>query len=250
MANYKLTLCFDGTNYHGWQRQANALTIQELLEVAIKRMTKRETAVVGCSRTDAGGHARTYVCNFHSEMSVPCDKVPFALNTLLPNDITVLRCEPVSEDFHARFGTVAKEYCYQIDHAPHKNPFLRNFAYHFPYSLELDAMRRAACDIVGTHDFSAFMASGSDRKTTVRTVYSLTVEQTGELYTIRILADGYLYNMVRIIAGTLLYVGNGKIVPDSVADIITSRDRKQAGITAEPQGLFLTGVYYEREELV
>lgn len=244
MGNIAAVLQYDGTRYHGWQRQQNAITVAQLVEEAIGQITAQQVPVTGCSRTDAGVHALEYVCNFRVDCSVPVERLHLALNTKLPPDIRVLSCHPVEEDFHARFSVLRKTYEYQVDTAAVASPFLQPYSYHFPYPLQVEDMQAAAAHIVGTHDFSAFMAMGSDQTTTVRRVEHLTVRREGRLLGVTITADAYLYNMVRIIAGTLLYVGCGKIAPGDIPHIIQAGDRTLAGITAPPQGLFLKRAEY------
>jgi len=239
-----LTLSFDGTNYHGFQRQENGITIQQAVEDAIKKVTGEKLSITGCSRTDAGVHAAKYICNFKTESSVPADKFCFALNTHLPDDISCTASSEASLDFHARFSAKSKTYTYTIYNAPHKNPILCRFAWHYPIKINLDRMKIAAKSVVGTHDFSAFMASGGQQKTTIKTVNFLNIAQKDEQIIIEINADGFLYNMVRIIAGTLVYAGTGKIEFDKIADIIESGDRTLAGITAPPEGLCLKEIFY------
>jgi len=245
MANYKLTLRYDGAAYHGWQRQKNCITVQQVVERALKKVAKERITVTGCSRTDAGVHAKKFVCNFQSEMTVPCRKMPLAMNRMLPYDVNVTGCEIVDDDFHAQFDTKWKRYVYIVDNGEYKNPFTAKYAYYYPYKLNLTAMRTAASYIVGTHDFAAFMASGSNLKGhTVRTVFSLNVKRRANEVIFTIEADGYLYNMVRIIVGTLLDVGTGKTDRHSLPDIISSADRKRTGFTAAARGLYLTEVEY------
>lgn len=249
MENFKLTLCYDGTAYHGWQCQKNAVTVQQKLEEAIERIVKQPVTVNGCSRTDAGVHAKEYVCNFFADSSVPNDKMPYALNALLPDDICVKCCERVSAQFHARFDTVAKEYCYTILNQPHRDPFSGRFSWHYPYPLDFEAMKRAAESLMGTYDCTAFEAAGSDTKgTRVRSVYQAELTKEGNRIRFRILADGYLYHMVRIMTGTLVSVGNGKMPTGFVPELIRKKDRRLAGMTAPSQGLCLTKVCYEKEE--
>lgn len=241
---YKLTLMYDGTAYHGWQRQQNGITVQEVMEDTVSAMLKNETAIVGCSRTDARVHARTYVCSFSGETTIPADKIPFVLNMMLPPDIRAVKCETAPEDFNARFDTVKKTYEYQIYNAVHQSPFLRNYAWHYPIALNYDEMERA-CEIIrGRRDFRCFMAAGSVVKNTVRNLMELSLRRDGDLITVTAAADGFLYNMVRIIVGTLVYIGNGKLSTDDLQALIASGDRRRLGVTAPPQGLSLVEVIY------
>lgn len=239
-----LKLEYDGTEYHGWQRQNNAVTIQELLEKTLSKITKAGVSVTGCSRTDAGVHALGYVCNFNTKSNIPAERMPYALNSLLPKDITVLECREASHEFHARFCTKGKKYRYRIINRTFPSVFERNYVYHWPYSLDMRLMEESVGFFVGEHDFSAFMASGSAAKDTVRTIYDFTIEKKNDEIIMEVSGNGFLYNMVRIIAGTILYVGNGRIKAASIPKIIKDGDRKEAGITAPPQGLYLVEVYY------
>ena len=242
---YKLTIAYDGTNYHGWQRQKNGITVQEVLEGIISDMFGIETVVTGCSRTDAGVHAKIYVCSFSGETTIPCDKIPFVLNTKLPDDIRAYKCEAVHDGFNARFETVSKAYEYKILNRCFNNPIERNFAWHYPVKLDVEKMKKAAKIIQGRHDFASFCAAGSVVKSTVRNLMELSVRQDGDVITIRAKADGFLYNMVRIITGTLVYVGNGKLHAEDIKVLIDKKDRRLLGITAPPQGLSLVEVNYE-----
>ena len=242
---YKMTMAYDGTNYHGWQRQKNGITVQEVIEDKLSDMFGCETVVTGCSRTDAGVHAKIYVCSFKGETTIPTDKIPFVLNTKLPDDIRIYNCEEADEEFNARFHTVTKAYEYKIVNRPFQDPIMRNFAWHYPVMLDVEKMKKAAEIIKGKHDFASFCAAGSVVKSTVRTVTELTVEKTGDVITVRAAADGFLYNMVRIIVGTLVYVGNGKLCIEDIRDLIEKKDRREMGITAPPQGLALVEVNYE-----
>ena len=241
---FKLTLMYDGTAYHGWQRQQNGITIQEILEEKVSGMLGVETDVVGCSRTDARVHAKMYVCSFAGETTIPVDKIPFVLNVALPPDIRAVRCETAPEDFNARFFAVKKTYEYRILNTAHGDPFLRNYAWHYPAALNLSEMERA-CDIIrGKKDFRCFMAAGSKAKTTVRNLSELSIRKEGDLITVTAGADGFLYNMVRIIVGTLVYIGNGKLSARELAGLIENGDRRKLGLTAPPQGLSLVKVEY------
>lgn len=244
MKNLKLHIRYDGTAYHGWQRQENAYTVQQALEEALYKLTGKQTAVTGCSRTDAGVHARQYVCNFFTESSIPIDRFPLALNAHLPNDIAAFFCEQAAMDFHARFSAKSKKYSYCVLNASFRDPLYRNTAWHYPIKLSVEKMQKATEYFIGRQDFSAFMAAGAQQKETVKEIYSLTVNKNEQLIFIDIHANSYLYNMVRIIAGTLVYVGNGKLCQEEMPNIIASRDRTLAGITAPPQGLSLIEVIY------
>ena len=236
-------LRFDGTGYHGWQKQNNAISIQQVITNAWNELTDESVNIVGCSRTDAGVHAKSYVCSLDTETGIPIDKIHFGLNTKLPADIRAIKAWLVADDFSARFSAKGKTYEYKV-YLGAEDPLQIRYAYNFKYNVDIDKMRRAAQDLVGTHDFSAFMAAGSSHKTTVRTVSELEVLAEGPNITIRITADAYLYNMVRIIAGTLLYVGAGKIGVEDMKKVIMEKDRKNAGITAPAQGLYLVKVFY------
>jgi len=245
MRNIKLTIEFDGTAYHGWQSQTNAAAVQDVVSTAIKTLTGEDCNLIGSSRTDAGVHALGFVCNFHTMSPIPADKFAFALNTLLPDDIVIKKSEEVSEDFHARFSAKGKTYKYLIYNSVFPSALLRHRAYHVFYTLDIDAMRRAAGFFVGTHDFRAFSASGGSAKTTVRTITETTVTKlSNDLIEIRVTGDGFLYNMVRIIAGTLIEVGFGKLKSDDIPGLIAGLDRRGAGRTAPAHGLYLVEVYY------
>lgn len=242
--NLKLTLKYDGTEYHGWQRQPNGITVQEILEDALKKVLKKKIVVTGCSRTDAGVHAAMHVSNFKCETSIPVHKLPLVLNQVLPCDIRAVKCEEVDEDFNARYHTVEKTYRYRILNCEHNDPFLSRFVWHYPIKLNVEEMKKAAEYMVGEKDFTAFMASGSSAKTTVRNLKRVDVEKDGDLITITATANGFLYNMVRIIVGTLVYVGNGKLSADMVRTILEEKDRRLGGVTAPPEGLRLEEVVY------
>lgn len=248
LPNLALELKFCGARYHGWQIQKNAITVEETLSDAILKITGRRPELTGCSRTDAGVHALKYVANFRSETAIPPEKLPLAINTALPSDIRVYGCKAVDGDFHARFSAVSKTYIYKAYNSVVSNPFLENFAYHFPYEIDFKKMQTAAEFFIGRHDFSAFMASGGSQKTTVRNVLHLDIKKENELFEFTITADAFLYNMVRIIVGTLLYVGIGRIEADEIPKIIASGDRRRGGITAGAMGLYLAEVNYNGRE--
>jgi tRNA pseudouridine38-40 synthase len=245
MRNIKLTIEYDGTVYHGWQSQINAKTVQDIVADAVSKLTREKSSITGASRTDTGVHAFGQVCNFFTETTIPADKFAFALNTLLPEDITVKKSEEVAPDFHSRFSTKGKKYRYLFYNSTFPSALLRHRAYHIFYPLDVDAMNRAAAYFIGTHDFTSFSSTGGSVKTAVRTITQACVERDNELITFTVMGNGFLYNMVRIIAGTLVEVGQGKMDPDTVPDMITALDRRKAGRTAPAHGLYLVEVYYD-----
>lgn len=244
MRNIKITISYDGTSYHGFQVQKNDITIQETLQNALFKITGERINVIGCGRTDAGVHAICYTASFRTQSSMPPDKYVYALNAMLPPDIVCLSSSEADIDFHAKNSAKKKHYTYKILNSELADPFLRNYAWHFKYPLDAEKMQRAAKAFVGEHDFEGFSSSGRSVKTTVRTIYSLDVTKSGNIITIDVIGNGFLYNMVRIIAGTLTAVGTGRIPYEDIPDIISSCDRTRAGITAPPQGLYLTEVIY------
>ncbi len=247
MRNLKVFIAYNGASYHGFQRQGNAVTVQETVEKAIGRLLKTAPPTIyGCSRTDAGVHARRFCFNFRVDSGIPCEGFVKGMNTLLPDDIAVLSCEDVPEDFHARYDTKAKEYVYLINNKPSRDVFLQKLAYHYPYPLDVARMNEAARLFVGEHDFAGFCrAEGKARvSSTVRTIYELNITQSKGLCEIRIRGNGFLYNMVRIIAGTLIYVSEGKRTLDDVRRAIETGSRDFAGVTLPPDGLYLNEVLY------
>lgn len=242
--NIKLYLQFDGTEYCGWQIQPGLPTIQGTLKEAVSKITKEDITPVGCGRTDSGVHGMNYTAGFRTNAKIPAERIPYALNSVLPNDIICIGAEEVSEDFHANSSATAKCYRYIIDNNEFPNVFLSRYAWHHRYSLDINAMKRAAEAFKGEHDFIGFASSGFTVKTTVRTIYGIDIKSENNIITIDVTGNGFLYNMVRIIAGTLVYVGEGRINPDSMPDIINSRCRNRAGITAPAKGLCLKEVFY------
>lgn len=241
----KAFLAFDGTNYHGWQIQNNSITVQQTLEDALKKITGENISVVGCSRTDSGVHATNFCISFDTNTKIPVENLALAVNTVLPHDIRFYSCEVADEDFHARYSAKSKTYLYKTVYGKIANPFMKNYAYHFPHELNVPEMVEASQYFLGTHDFCGFMATGGSQKTTERTVNFLKVYESDGVLNFEINANAYLYNMVRIISGTLLYVGCGKINAKDIPQIIESHDRTKAGITAAPQGLYLKEIFYE-----
>lgn len=247
MRNIALLLCYKGSAYHGWQSQKNADSVQSTLEKAVCRVCTLSSPIYGCGRTDAGVHALGYVCNFSSETKIPDEKIPFALNCVLPDDIRVLSAKTVCENFHARYSTKKKTYIYKILNSPHSDVFLKDLVWHYRPKLDIEKMRAASRFFVGEHDFYGFCASGAQSKNFVREIYSIDISTEGNVIEIKISGNGFLYNMVRIIAGTLVYVGEGRICAEEIKKIIDSRDRNLAGITAPPQGLYMAQVEYEEK---
>ena len=247
MRNIKLKIEYDGTDFCGWQRQKKGRTIQQTLEVAIEKLTGEEgIEVFGSSRTDSGVHAKGYIGNFHTSSKIPSERFKEAINTKLPPDIVVIESEEVEENFHSRYMSTGKTYCYTILNRREAPVIGRNYMYHYVSDLDLDAMEDACKHFVGKHDFEAFKSQGSSVQTSVRTVTDLHIETEGDLIKIYISADGFLYNMVRIIAGTLLRVGAGKIKPCEIPEIILSKDRNRAGKCAPARGLCLEKVFFEK----
>lgn len=255
---YRAVISYYGANYVGWQRQLNGLSVQEVLEKALEKTFGAPTSATASGRTDAGVHALGQVVHFDADTSIPTDKIPFAVNTHLPDDVSMLSCEIAPENFNARFSAKRKTYCYKIYVSKHRLPVLELDHEHITYPLDLDKIRQAAKIIEGTHDFKCFEASGSVVKNTVRTVYSVdivtrpfdnaTVRADGKFFdgelSISVTGNGFLYNMVRIIAGTLVYVGIGKLTPEDVSRILETGDRKAAGKTLGAKGLTLMSVQY------
>lgn len=242
-----LTLAFDGTRYHGFQVQKNALSVCEALQDALERLYGVRPPVKGCSRTDAGVHALGYCVSYTQPKPIDPYKLPLAVNRFLPPDIRVKRAREVPPGFHARYSAVSKEYCYRLLNSTVDDPFWRDYCWRVATPLDADAMRQAARLAQGTHDFAAFMSVGSTIEDTVRTVHFFDVQRQGEWIECRICADGYLYNMVRILVGTLVEVGARRMAPEAMAEVLAGRDRARAGDTAPAKGLFLAQVNYEFE---
>lgn len=249
MRRIHLIVEYDGTNYAGWQRQINALAVQQVLEEKLSKLTRESIVVTGASRTDAGVHALGQSVHFDTESRIPGDKFAFALNTMLPRDIRIRLSEDISPDFHARFSTKGKRYRYLMYDAPHAGALNRNTHAHIIYPLDVDLMDRAAKTLIGTHDFGAFAASGSIVKDTVRTIWRAEVTRSDNDIQLIVEGNGFLYNMVRIIAGTLIGIGTGKVEPDAFTRAIETGDRLDLGITAPAHGLTLMEVFYNEPAL-
>ena len=251
MVNVLLTVSYDGTLFSGWQRQCNAYSVQEELERALSRLLNETITVTGASRTDAGVHALGQRCSFFVEsLVVPPDKLPYAVNSFLRKDVAVLKAELVPPELHPRFSAKKKTYEYFIYNDRFHNPLLRNYSWHIRAKLDVDKMIEASRFFLGAYDFNAFCASGSGITDFKRTVYSLDFEIRKPQIKFKITGDGFLYNMVRIIAGTLVYVGLGKITPGDIPRIIESKDRSLAGITSPPQGLTLVEIEYQKRGII
>ena len=246
MKNIALILSYDGTNYNGWQVQKNGPSIQESMETALFRLLGRRVHVSGVGRTDSGVHARRYVANFKAEeCTIPVGRLPYAVNSFLPEDIAVSGAALVPDVFDARFDCTKKEYAYYIYPSTLRDPFHARYAYRYNYPLDIERMQAGAQRFVGRQDFAAVRSQGTPVKSTVRTVFWCEVEPAGELIRIRVCGDGFLYNMVRAIAGTLTYVGGGKLTPDDVTAILRAGDREQAGPTLPAHGLFMNRLWYD-----
>lgn len=244
MRRIKLTVAYDGTDYCGWQIQPNGITVEAVLNRALSRLTREELRVIGASRTDAGVHARGNIAVFDTASAIPAKRFAYAVNPLLPEDIVVVNSEEVPETWHPRYQNSVKTYEYHILNREMPDPLRRKYTWHVSFPLDIDKMRTAAAYLKGGHDFQSFCSIHTEAKTTVRTVYSLNIEQEGEEIIIRISGNGFLYNMVRIIAGTLVEVGRGFRTPESVRDMLKDCNREKAGATAPPQGLVLAGIRY------
>lgn len=248
MRRIHLIVEYDGTNYAGWQRQSNALAVQQVLEEALSRLTGQRVVVHGASRTDAGVHALGQSCHFDTLSRIPADKFSYAVNTLLPPDIRVRASREVSPDFHARFSTKGKRYRYLFYDDRHAGALNRFTHAHSIYPLDDALMRAEAGALIGTHDFAAFAASGSVVKDTVRTIWRADVTRSGHDVQLIVEGSGFLYNMVRIIAGTLRDIGSGKLAPGALRRAIDTGDRLDLGVTAPAHGLTLMEVFYDLPE--
>ncbi len=236
---------YDGTNYCGWQRQDNGTSVQQVIEDAVEKLSGQRVAVHGAGRTDAGVHALCMTCHFDTGTSIPPERLGYALNFLLPEDVRVKETRRADESFHARFDARAKWYRYRILMHPQGSALFRRMCWHVPYGLDTKRMQSALPDLLGTHDYGAFEASGGSAKHTVRTVHRAQLTSSGDWLTLDIVGDAFLYNMVRIIAGTLVDIGRGKCDANAFARMIQTKDRLQGGVTAPAHGLMLMRVFYD-----
>ena len=244
MRNIKLTIEYDGKDFKGWQKQPNKPNIQGEIERAIYNITKEEVDLIGSGRTDAGVHALGQVANFKTNSNIPIEKLTLAINSQLKNSIIIKKAEEVDERFHSRYNAKHKTYRYIINNSPCGTAIYRNLEYCFPIKLDVAKMQEAAKYFEGEHDFKAFKSSGTSAKNSVRTIYNASVKQEGEKIIIELTGNGFLYNMVRIISGTLLDVGLQKIKPEEIKNIIEEKDRQKAGKTLPAHGLYLVEVKY------
>ena len=247
--NLLLKIQYDGSAYHGWQVQKNAVSVAETLEKALSTVVCHPVKCTGAGRTDAGVHAEVYIANFHTRSSIPTDRIPLAVNTRLPDDIVVVKATEVPEHFNAIGSCLRKEYTYRIYNSRLGNAFYVNRAWFYPKHLDESIMQRAADCFVGTHDFSAVRAVGTEVRSPVRTVHYFNITRTGDLIECRVCANGFLYNMVRAMVGTCVYAAEGKFAPEDVSAILESRNRTAAGPTVPPGGLYMTQLWYDEDVL-
>lgn len=241
-----MKICYLGTNYFGFQIQTDKTTIQGVIENTFFNIFKKKIKIIGCSRTDAGVHAKEFYLNFHiDDFNIPCFSLQNALNTYLPYDIRILDVYLASPSFHSRYDARGKEYEYKILNSKIIDPFRYNEYMHFRYNLDFESMKEASLYFVGEHDFRAFMSNNTGVKSTIRTIYKSNIYKYEDVIVYNILGNGFLYNMVRIIVGTLIMVGQGKITPSNIPGIILSKDRKNAGFVSDAKGLCLKKVLYD-----
>lgn len=244
MKRVLLTISYDGTAYHGWQVQKNAITVQETMQNSLERLLGVRPSLTGCSRTDSGVHAREFCCHLDCEDNIPPSAFLYGLNSILPNDIAVIGCRDVEPDFHARYSAKGKNYIYRFYHSKITDPFLSRYALRLERAPDIKKMDDFCRTLVGTHDFAPFCSSGSSVTDTVRTISECFMTEDGGLPALSVSADGFLYNMVRIITGTALAVSDGRLDVNCAEEIFATLDRSRAGQTAEPQGLYLNKVFY------
>lgn len=245
MRNIKLTIEYDGKDFNGWQKQPNKLNIQGEIEKAIQNVTGEQVNLIGSGRTDAGVNAFGQVANFKIDSEFPIEKMATAINSQLKKSIRVKKAEEVSSDFHSRYNCHSKTYNYVIDNSEQGSAIYRNLSYHVSKKLNIEKMQKAISYFIGEHDFSSFKSSGTSSKSSVRTIYNATVVKENDKVTISLTGNGFLYNMVRIISGTLVEVGLNNIEPEEIPKIIEAKNRQMAGKTLPPQGLFLINVEYD-----
>ncbi len=249
MKNFLLEISYNGAAYHGWQIQENAVTVQQKIQDAIEKVFGKREDIKGCSRTDSGVHANSFFCNLKTEKNISAEKIPAALNAYLPFDIAVKSSREVPDDFHARYNCKGKEYIYKVWNSQIRNPFYEKRYYHYKYSIDTDLLNSEAQSFVGVHDFSAFCATGSAVEDKVREIFDFKVVRNGDEVLFFVSGNGFLYNMVRIMVGTLLDISSGKIEKNSIDRILKSGKRESAGFTVPPDGLYLNRVFYEEGDM-
>lgn len=249
MRNLKVITAYRGTKYHGFQRQSNAITVQEVLEQKLSKVLNEPVTITGCSRTDTGVHANQFCFNVKTNSSISCLGFTRGVNGELPADISILSCEEAPLDFHARFDCKGKEYIYKLHCSESKNPFADDLMLHYRRKFDINAARKASRYFVGTHDFSSFCADCTNVSTTIRTIYSFEIENSGDSVIMLVKGNGFLYNMIRIMVGTLIDVSEKRIAPDDIPRILEAKDRLRAGRTAMAHGLYLNRVFYDEAEL-
>lgn len=245
MRNIALRLKYDGSRYHGWQVQKNDITVAQTVDEALSRVCGHSVRTVGCGRTDAGVHALRYCANFKTDSRIPVDRIPLAVNSQLPGDIAVCDAVEAEDGFNAISSCIKKEYIYKILNSNIRDPFLEKRVCFYPQRLDIDLMQAAAEAFVGTHDFRAVRSLGTETKTTVRTVYWCRAEKVGDIITVSICANGFLYNMCRAMVGTMVYASYGKLNPQDIPALLQQGDRRLTGPTMPPQGLYLNRVWYD-----
>ncbi|WDV45391.1 tRNA pseudouridine(38-40) synthase TruA [Clostridiaceae bacterium M8S5] len=244
MRNIKLTIEYDGTRYNGWQKQPDHMTVEGEVMEAIYKITREHVKIYGSGRTDKGVHAYGQVCNFYTNSKIPIYKMRIAFNSQLPMDISIREVEEMDSEFHSRYHSIGKQYRYRFYSDKVRRPLLENRAFHVYKDIDHDRMKQAMKYFIGTHDFTSFKSTGSSAKTTIRTIHSLEMVDREEFMEVHISGNGFLYNMVRIVVGTLIDVAAGKIDPEHIPDIIKAKDRTKAGKLAPACGLYLYKVYY------
>ena len=250
MRNIALKLQYDGSGYHGWQVQKTEVTVAETLARALALIVGHAVKLVGCGRTDAGVHAEVYIANFRTTSTIPCARLPLAVNSRLPADIVVSKATEVPDDFNAIGSCLKKEYTYRIYNSRIRDPFLRDRVWFYPKRLDEAVMQAAAAQFVGTHDFAAVRSVGTETKTTVRTIHYFTITRQGDLIECRVCADGFLYNMARALVGTCIYAAEGKLTPADIPNILAGKNRSDAGPTAPPQGLYMSRLWYGERDIL
>lgn len=250
MRNLKVMIAYRGTKYHGFQRQSNAVTVQEVLEKHVSKVLNEPISICGCSRTDTGVHANQFCFNVKTNSRISCRGFERGVNGELPEDISILCCEDVNDDFHARFDCKGKEYVYKMHCSESKNPFASDLMFHYRRSFNVEAAKKAASHFVGEKDFASFCADCTNVSTTVRRIYSFEIEKCGDTVIMLVKGNGFLYNMIRIMVGTLIDVSEGKILPDEIPEILEAKNRLKAGRTAMAHGLYLNRVFYDENEII